>query len=297
MRLLLDMDAFKALLRNLRERQGGKPTSSLLGLAMTLKSIARTKENLGADHVARMARICANYQIDGHIAKSHKRLQAFDDETLLARLLHLPEALLTEAAKSTPRGAKTLAQVAVALEIEWQAPFRLKNLGSLQLGGNIQPVTVHGQRRWLVRFGGDETKNHKSLCFELPAESVLFIERALRFYEHANGYLFPGMKDLHKNLGCLSNQVKMVVEKRLGVPFHMHMMRGLVATLQVKEREGGGFEHARALLGDSTDRIVRKHYTGTAEMHLIRRAQGTIKKSRIRTSPIVRPSRTQKNTV
>src|SRR6185312_3100452 len=43
---LVEMDAFKAILKFLREHQGGKPTKAVLGVAMTLKSIARTKENM-----------------------------------------------------------------------------------------------------------------------------------------------------------------------------------------------------------------------------------------------------------
>jgi hypothetical protein len=43
---------------------------------------------------------------------------------------------------------------------------------------------------------------------------------------------------------------------------------------------------ARALLGDKSDRVIRTHYTSTAEQHLIRKAQETVQRVRIRTAPI-----------
>jgi integrase len=292
LKCLVEIDAFKALMKVLRERQDGKLTTGLYGLAMTLSMIARNKEKLGQEHLARLARLCANHKPEDAPTKSHIRLEAFEDEKLLGKHLHLSEMLLEEAAnkKTSRRTAKTLAQVAVAMEVEWHSPFRIKNLAILQLHENIQAITVGGQLRWLIRLPASETKNHKQLVFELPTESVRRIERALKYYDQSDGYLFPGANGSHKTKGCLSRQIKDTVEKRLGVPFHTHMMRGLVATLQLKERESGGLEHARAMLGDESDRVIRKSYTANAEIHLIRKAQDTIKRARIRTAPIVRTS-------
>lgn len=290
LRCVVEIDSFSALLRYLRERQGGTPTSALLGRAVVLKSIARKRMKLDEHHLRRMTRICENYVIEEHETRTHERLMEFEDESLLAKMLHLPEALLEEAADSklSAKTAKVLAQVAIAIEIEWQTPFRLKNLNALRLGENIQSVTVGGQPRWIVRFSAEETKNHKKLVRELPTESVKFIQRAMALYTQDNGYLFPGSKGGHKDRTLLGRQIKEVVENRLGVPFHAHMMRGLVATMQVKEHDGG-FEHARASLGDSDDRVIRRHYTSTAEQHLVRKAQTTIQTVRLRTASLAQP--------
>jgi hypothetical protein len=291
---LVTIEAFKAILKFLRERQGGKPTAALLGLATLLTSIARHKEKLGEAHVGRMARIGQNYNVEERPTKTHERLKEFEDEKLFAQMLHLSETLLNEAENAKKSStARVLAQVAIALEIEWQAPFRLKNLNMMKFGEHIQPVTVGGQPRWMVRFDAEDVKNHKPLVFEIPTVSVRLIQRALRLYEPKNGYLFPGKKGSHKNRGLLGRQIKAAVEKRLGVPFHTHMMRGLVATMQLKEGEGN-LEHARAMLGDSSDRVIRKHYTSTAEQHLIRRAQNTLQKVRQRTAAMVPSSKKTK---
>lgn len=295
LRSLLEIKAFQALMKFLRERQGGQPTKSLLGVAMTLKSIAKNWEKLGEEHLKPMRRLCENYDIDDNATtRTHERLKAFEDEKLLAKLLHLPAAILKEILEGKADGTtQVLAQVAIALEIEFQAPFRLKNLNTIRLGHSVQSITIGGQPRWIIRFPGGETKNHKQLVFEIPTDSVRFIERCLRLYEQPDGWLFPGERVGPKQKGLLSKQIKNAVEKRLGVPFHTHMLRGLGATLQVKERDGG-FEHARAMLGDTNDRVIRQHYTSTAEQHLIRKAQETLQCVRVRTAAIAQAKNKRK---
>jgi integrase len=287
---LVEVDAFKKILAHLRERQGGHPTTALLGLARTLKSIAKHKEQMSEQHVQRMGRICANYarDLEGRVSKSRVRLQTFEDERLLAALLHLPDRLLEEARHSgtSPRRARLLAQVAVAVEIEWQAPLRLANLASLNLRENIQVVTIKGEVRWIIRFDRHETKNRSLLVHELPAAAVRRIQHAFRFYEQTNGWIFPGRKGSHKQTSLLGKQVKREVERRLGKPFNIHLFRGLEATTQVKENDNG-FEIARAILGDRSDRVIRSYYTATAERHLIAQAQETIQRVRMRTAPLV----------
>jgi integrase len=287
---LVEVDAFKKILAHLRERQGGHPTTALLGLARTLKSIAKHKEQMSEQHVQRMGRICANYarDLEGRVSKSRVRLETFEDERLLAALLHLPDRLLEEARHSgtSPRRARLLAQVAVAVEIEWQAPLRLANLASLNLRENIQVVTIKGEVRWIIRFDRHETKNRSLLVHELPAAAVRRIQHAFRFYEQTNGWIFPGRKGSHKQTSLLGKQVKREVERRLGKPFNIHLFRGLEATTQVKENDNG-FEIARAILGDRSDRVIRSYYTATAERHLIAQAQETIQRVRMRTAPLV----------
>jgi integrase len=143
-----------------------------------------------------------------------------------------------------------------------------------------------------TRFDRDETKNHSRLTYELPSATVKRIERALAFYEQTDGWLFPGQKKgSHKTEGFLGNQLKKLVEQRIPTPFNIHLMRGIAATMQLRENDNG-FENARAMLGDRSDQVIRKHYTATADQKLIRRAQDTLQRVRVRTAPIVLPRHT-----
>jgi integrase len=173
------------------------------------------------------------------------------------------------------------------VEIEIHAPLRRTNLVCLNLQQNIQFITVNGEKRWVIRFDRHETKNRALLAYELPAVSVKLIERAMKVYTTKCGWLFPGANGNHKTASCLSTQIKREVEMRLGCLFNVHTFRALVATIQMLESENG-FERARALLGDRSERVIRAHYTAAAEKHLIRQAQDTIQSVRLRTAPIVR---------
>jgi integrase len=286
---LVDIDAFKAILKHLRERQGGKKSTALHGLATALKYLAKHHVKVSPDHLTRISRLCANHAVeDDGLSKSHRRQMKFEDERLLGALLHLPDRLLEEAAhpRTSRRHARLLAQMAIAVEIEIQMPIRRANLARLNLQRDIQAVVVKGETRWLIRFGRDETKNHTFLVYELPAISVKRIERAMTFYTCKDGWLFPGANGTHKELTTLGKQIKQEVESRLGCEFNVHLFRGLMATTQVVE-DDNGFEIARALLGDRSDRVVRKHYTAAAEKRLIRKAQEIIQRVRVRTAPIV----------
>jgi integrase len=286
---LVEMEAFRAILKHLRERQGGKPTTALLGLASGLKAIAKHQVGVDPKQLAKMNHICKGYArgLEAHVPKTRARAENFQDEKLLAALLHLPDGLLAEAShpQTSKAHARMLAQVAIAIEIEWYAPLRRRNLVALKLSENIQTITVKGQKRWLLRFERGETKNHSVLTYELPADNVRRIERAMKLYEQPDGWLFPGRKGSHKDISLLGTQVKAEVERRLGIPFNLHLFRSLVATMQVTENVNG-FEMARTMLGDRTDRVVRTHYTATAERRLIEDAQKTIQKVRVRTAPL-----------
>jgi hypothetical protein len=287
---LVDLEAFKKILAHLRERQGGEPTTALLGLAWTLKAIAKHEVRVSDQDVARMARICANYSVDleGHEPKTRKRLDVFEDDRMLAALLHMPDRLLDEAEKprTPPTTRRLLAQIAVAIEIEWHAPLRLSNLVALNLQRNIQVIRHKGETRWIIRFDRHETKNRALLVYELPADVVRKIEYAFTFYEQTNGWLFPGNGNSHKQPTLLGAQVKREVERRLGKSFNIHLFRGLNATTQVKENDNG-MEAGRAMLGDRSDSVIRRFYTPTAERHLIAKGQETIQRVRIRTAPLV----------
>jgi integrase len=286
---LVQIDAFKIIMKYLRERQGGQPTTALLGVAHVLRAVARHHASVGDAVLNRMKAICANYQVDDSgRSKSHDRLANFEDDRLLGALVHLPGRLLGEAEspKTSKARKRLLAQIAVAIEIELNAPIRLANLVSVNLERHVQAIRVKSERRWIVRFDRHETKNRSLLTYELAHVSVREMERAFKIYQPTNGWLFPGTgKSGHKLASTLGNQIKREVERRLGVPFNAHLFRGLVATTQVRESENG-FEVARAMLGDRNDRVVRNHYTHAAERHLIAKGQNTMRRVRMRTAPI-----------
>jgi hypothetical protein len=74
---LVDINAFKTILKHLRERQGGAPSSALHGLSLCLLSIAKHQVRVDAATLQRMRRICANYKVgqEERTSRNHTRLK------------------------------------------------------------------------------------------------------------------------------------------------------------------------------------------------------------------------------
>jgi len=297
LKILIQPENFQAALQYLLDRQGGATTEALFGIASALKAVATHHVKAPQDQLNRLRRISIGLKPEelGLGLRTEQRLEPFEDDRILAALLHLPQHLIHEAERpgNKPRYAKILAQVAIAIEIELFAPLRLKNLTHLNLSQHIQIIQQKGKKTWVIRIDRQETKNRSALTYILPFQSVALIERALRLYRQPSGWLFPGVGARPKSENCLSNQIKRTIENRLGVRFNVHLFRSLCAVLHLKANPNG-FESVRAILGDRDDQVIRRSYTGFAERHLIAAAQDTILKSRARTAPAFTVQRRRK---
>jgi integrase len=290
---LVTVDAFRALLTYLLDRQDGKITEALHGLAAGLLAVARHHVRVDKETEARLARIVKNLDlgIDGFRSKTPTRLAAFEDDRQVTALLQLPERLLAEAkAAKSGRRRKQLAEMTIAIEILAFAPMRVGNLSSLRLGANLRHVAIGREKRWLISLPAAEVKNHTDLTYELPRESHGVIDRALALYDQPDGWLFPGRRAGSKAVRLLSGQIKRTVESRLGRAFHAHMFRALAGYLHLRKNPNG-FEAVRALLGNRDDDVIRHNYAFMAERSLIANAQATIARNRARIEP---PSKRQR---
>ncbi len=286
--VLIDPDNFTSALEFLLNRQNGVQTDALFGLANALRAVAKHHVKAPAAQLNLLRRISLGLEPQESRlgVRSEERLEPFEDERVLAALLHLPRKLLGIAERKSvkPRYAAVYAQVAIAIEIELFAPLRLKNLTELNLNQQIQEVQKRGKTHWIVRVNRADTKNSNKLTYVIPHDSVAFIKRALRLYDQKGGWLFPGRGENHKREKTLGDQISEKIESNLSAEFNTHLFRALGATLHLKENPNA-FEAVRAFLGDRDDTVIRHSYTSFAERHLIAAAQNTILKSRARLAP------------
>ncbi len=281
---LVTIEAFQALLRHLLERQAGKPTEALHGLAGGLLAVARHHVGVDEKTDARLATIVKNLDVGatGFRSKTRTRLKAFEDDRPVSVLLHLPGRLLAEArAARGARRRRQLAEMAVAIETLIFAPMRIGNLTSIRLGVTLRRVALGRKKRWLISIPADQVKNRAELTYELPNDNHDLIEQALALYDQPDGWVFPGRAHGPKAASLLSGQIKRTVEGRVGVAFHTHMFRALGGYLHLVENPNG-FEAVRALLGNRDDNVVRNNYTFLAERSLIANAQASIGRTRAR---------------
>jgi integrase len=274
-------------MRHLLDRQNGKSTEALHGLAGAILAVGRHHVGLDKETEVRLARMVKNLDVDatGFRSRTRTRLMAFEDDRRVATLLHLPALLFAKAkAAQSIRRCKQLSEIAIAIEILTFAPMRVANLVSLRLGVSFRRVAQGREKRWLISIPAHEVKSSTELTYELPTHTHGIIEEALALYNQPDGWLFPGRNSGPKAASLLSRQIKRAIESRLGLPFHTHMFRALAGYLHLKENPNG-FEAVRALLGNRDDTVIRQNYSFLAERSLIANAQAAIAKTRARLAP------------
>ncbi len=296
--VLVEPDHFKSALQYLLDKQDGNPSEALFGLSNALRAVATHQVKAAQPQLDTLRRIAAGLEPEesGLGVRTEQRLEPFEDERVLAALLRLPKALVSEAEtlsikarknnkKTIARFAAVMAQIAIAIEIETFAPLRLRNLTRLNLNQHIKAVQIDRKTHWIIKVPRTETKNRAALTYFLSPKSVTLIKRAMHLYDQKSGWLFPGRGDSHKCEKALSDQIKRCVERRLNVRFNVHLFRALGATLHLKENPNG-FESAMVFVGDRDAKTVRQSYTHVADRHLIASAQNTILKTRSRLSGV-----------
>lgn len=268
----------KALMMVLYRRQNSKTTHALHRLGLALVCLARDWVRADQEAILSLKNFVAGFvpkKREDTPSRTRKRLQAFEDERLLSKLLTLPIQLLEDAKSAKqPRKRAMLAQSAVACELLIYAPLRVDNLAALQIDHTLK----RERGRWLICLPASMVKNCSHQDYEVPAEAVTRLKSAMRLYEQPDGRLFPGRAGGAKSSGSLSGQIKNTVEGRLGVPFHPHLYRAIAVYLQVLAHGVQGLEIGRILLGNRDAETIRKNYGYLADRELLRKAQEEIAK-------------------
>jgi integrase len=263
---LVTFDAFCDGLRFYYERNGGKSSSMIAGLAGMLKGVARHWVKTDEATLTRMAQVARNLAVpeQGLTTKNRDRLRPFDDEEMVRRLINLPLALREEAdsGRLTPQRAAVLAQLAVAIELLLVAPIRRQNLAAIDCVRHLIPV---GRGLHLV-IPAEDVKNAVDLEFALPSTTV----ELLAWYQEQHRpllakpgctALFPGRDGGAKSGGTLGVQVKTIVFERTGLVVNAHLFRHIGAKIFL-DRQPGSYEVMRRVLGHKKMDTTTKFYAG-----------------------------------
>lgn len=246
--VLVELENLKSALRWMMDRFDGKPTEAIKGVAVCLQAIAchhvqAPEEDLTAIKgiVTRLGR-----DADGLREKNRQRLLQLDDPANLAKLLHLPAALVTKAEKrriTRPRKAALLLQAALAIEILLNAPMRISNLASLNLVEHMRTVRVKRETRSLIHIPPEEVKNEKALDFELGGDVMalldLYLEKARPvLVGEPSDFLFPAQNGGSKPSAHLSRLIKDTILDHTGLVIHAHLFRSIAGKIHSLVRPG-----------------------------------------------------------
>ena len=291
--VLLQPEKAAAGLQYLVDRNSGRSCPQISNIAGFLPTLAR-RLDMPEETVARLRKMAAKLKVTqrGMTPGNREALRAFDDEEAVAALVNLTAEIVDEVIKGgrkTYRDAK-LVQTALAIELLLNAPVRIQNLASIEVGRHLLELGTRRERRVHLHFPADEVKNDNDLEFPLMPEAVDLLDLYLTHWHpilcdaQDSIFLFPGDRaDRPKWKKTLSTQIKEVVFRYTRLDMPAHRFRHAAAKIYL-DRNPGQYEVVRQLLGHKDSTTTTAFYAGaetaSAARHYARTILGIRQESR-----------------
>lgn len=239
--VLVDFNNIKRALRWMMGRFDCKPTEAIKGVAVCLQAVARHHVRLDESEIKSITALIKRLgrDADGLREKNRQRLMQLDDPANLAKLLHLPAALVKIAQRlhaTKPRQAALKLQAALAIEILLNAPMRIGNLSELHLERHLRQIGAGRKRKVHIHLPAEEVKNDKALDYLLPTDVAVLIDLYLAqarpvLEDQPSGYLFPAQNGGHKSAAHLSGLIKTTILEHTGLVINAHLFRSIAGKI------------------------------------------------------------------
>jgi integrase len=271
-------------LQHLVDRNHGASSVQISNLADFLPTLA-ARLDMSQDIIVKLRTMKKKLKVSQHgmTARNREALRAFDDPAAVEALLRLPQRILREVRADGRTGYREakMAQTALAIELLLNAPTRIQNLASIDLGRHLLELGRGGNRLVHLRFPAAEVKNANDLEFPLMNEAVGLLEIYLTQFRPLlvagpNPYLFPGkLVHQHKGKGTLSAQIKDLVHAYTRLDMPAHRFRHAVGKIFL-DRNPGQYEVVRLLLGHKDITTTVAFYAGAESASAARHYARTI---------------------
>jgi integrase len=265
LRDLILPEPFKTVLRYYHDQANSEPNAFVNALATTLIQVAQYHIGTPTDEVRELKRIAAKLPtVPFDLTVKNKRLlRQLESQRVRARLLFLPDQLISGVAKSldTDRMRFVDAQVAIAIDILLAIPLRPQNLSNLDWQNHFsEPNGSRG--KLLLHIAARETKTKRQdITVEIPDD----VARHIRWYRRhvlprlggdMNGYLFVTEGGHKKSQATLTQQIVEAIARHIGIHMTPHQFRHFGATSYL-EQHPEDFETARSILGHAWGKTTR----------------------------------------
>jgi hypothetical protein len=265
-------------LRFFLNRKGGKSTADIHQIGKLMCTLAKHWVKVSPYHLSELVAIRNRLDPGRHgmTEKNRTTLRCFEDETLVANFLALPETTARRHRNRSDIKVRHAVEVQIALAIELLtvAPVRCGNLASIHLDriliriGNGKGAPVH------LYFPADAVKNETELEFPLPPSTGVLLDLYVskfrpKLVRAANDWLFPGEAKEAKQAALLSKQIAEAVKREIGVRLTAHQFRHLAGFLYLKANPGG-HEVVRRLLGHRSIETTIRFYAGMEVCEAVR---------------------------
>jgi integrase len=264
---LVEPETFRAVLRHLWQRDGGKLTAYTHGVAVTLIAIASEWVKASPDVIATLKALRSKLGTlpSGLTEKNKALLRKFDDPRLVTALVQLPDKLWRAARQrlTTSRWPFIDLQNALAIDLLLHFGLRMQNLCCLRFDQHLH--WPQGRRKpALLTFRGDETKNDVSMGREIP---MVLAER-LQVYRNEIApavigkrpdAVFVTFKGKPRTQAAIKVAIEKTVLRHLGVKVTPHQYRHLYAQITLDANPG-----AHALVQEG---LAHKHLKTTINFY------------------------------
>jgi integrase len=286
--VLVKPDNARRALRYLRERSGGKLTTSLHQRAQLLKTIARHWVKPPAEEVEVVRKFATNIapKRTGMVEKNKAMLRQFDDPESERRLLELPERVFEELADKDRllRADGLRAMYALAVDLLLVAPLRINMLVGLELGRHV--VITPGERsrltHLLIATGEDKTPQpfEAMLRNAVNDRLHLFLERYRpRVTTALSPYLFPNAQGERRSTTAFGNGFSAFIFKETGLTLTRHIFRHLAVRFLLEEAPTD-IETARLALGHTSSITTGRSYADRRQRAALDRLGHAIERRR-----------------
>ncbi|SDE63236.1 tyrosine-type recombinase/integrase [Ruegeria marina] len=274
-------DHFKSALRPFLK--GERVKTEGYAHKMATQMIAVGRYHLGYDD-ARLAPLIAIAQrlkpkdIGRMGERNRKRLEQFDDEDVVRRLLRFPEEELARAhnQRNKLRRAKGVER-ALAVSLAIFTGMRIKNLRQLNQDAQI----LRSGKRVFVHLSDEETKSHRALDLELPSETVGLLDQFLADHRPllpgSDGpYLFPSEQGGPRSYSALRGALSRTLWQHAGIRISPHLFRHAIAKIVVERHPERALDVSRRL-GHKSINTTYQSYLGTEGPAASRRINALLK--------------------
>lgn len=262
--VLVELQNFKNALRPFLSSSGDYSEGYAYKMATQMWAIARYQLKVDEAHLDQLNAIIQRIKpkSSGMGERNRTRLQLFDDEAVIQRLLAFPEEELQRALqkKNLFRRAKGVER-ALATSLLVHTGVRVKNLRSLR------PDTIirRSGSRVFIELGGDGTKTYSELGLELPEETIALLKLFLS--EHRalipgsdSTYLFPSPDGNERSYSAMREAVGKPLKQHAGIIISPHLYRHVIAKIVVERRPD--------MIGDVSRRLGHKSINTTYRSYL-----------------------------
>lgn len=289
---LVEIESFKALLRQRYQHEGNTLTAYTHGLAGALITLASSYLKVPPQQLSELKRLRRKLGSlpSGLTSKNQSFLRQFNNPRLIGELVRLPDKIWQRCTRElkTSRRSFIELQSAIAIDLLLHFPLRMGNLAALRFDKHLHWPRGPGKPALGV-FGPEEVKNRSSLEFEIEttlADRLLTYRNdiAPRVTGRRPDALFVTWDGTPRKQSAVTVAIEKLIRRHLGLKMTPHQFRHLMAKLHL-DADPGAYESVRQLLGHKNFKTTTNFYAGLDTMRAGRAHAELVAQLRTETVP------------